>query len=319
MGVLPLFEHPSGFDRAALAGKLDELARQDVWIGTSSWKYEGWLGQIYTPERYLARGKFSRKQFEEKCLAEYSETFPIVCGDFAFYQFPTEAFWEKLFCSAPPNLRYAFKVPEDITRKAFPVQTRYGARAGLRNPGYLDPELFDKSFLKPLHPYSTQVPLLIFEFGTFSQKHYSGVDEFLQDLDPFLEAIPKTYRYSVEVRNREFLTPQYFGCLRDNGIAHVFNAWARMPELHRQIAMEDAYTADFTVTRGLLAFGRPYEKAVEAFSPYDRIQEENPAARKSMHELIERARRTRQSAYLFVNNRLEGNAPMTIEAIVRDD
>jgi uncharacterized protein YecE (DUF72 family) len=319
MGVLPLFEHPSSFDRTALATKLDELARQNVWIGTSSWKYEGWLGQIYTPERYLARGKFSRKQFEEKCLAEYSETFPIVCGDFAFYQFPTEAFWEKLFRSAPPKLQYAFKVPEDITRKTFPVQARYGARAGLRNPGYLDAELFQQSFLKPLHPYARQVPLLIFEFGTFSQKHYPGVDEFLQDLDPFLETIPKTYRYSVEVRNREFLTPQYFSCLRDRGIAHVFNAWARMPELHRQIGREDAYTADFTVARGLLAFGRPYEKAVEAFSPYDRIQEENPAARKSMRDLIERSRRTRQSAYLFVNNRLEGNAPMTIEAIVRDE
>jgi uncharacterized protein YecE (DUF72 family) len=319
MGVLPLFEQPSSFDRAALASKLEALRQENVWIGTSSWKYEGWLGQIYTPERYLARGKFSRKRFEEKCLAEYGETFPIVCGDFAFYQFPSEAFWEKLFRSAPARLKYAFKVPEEITRKAFPAQARYGPRAGLHNSGYLDPELFDQSFLKPLQPYSSQVPLLIFEFGTFSQRHYPGVDEFLQDLDPFLQAIPRTYRYSIEIRNREFLTAQYFSCLRDHGVAHVFNGWARMPEIHRQMAIKDAYTADFTVTRGLLAFGRPYEKAVEAFSPYDRIQEENPEARSSMRDLIERARRVREPAYLFVNNRLEGNAPMTIEAIVQDD
>ena len=318
MGILPLFEQPSGFDRASVAAKLGALAQQNVWIGTSSWKYEGWLGQIYTAERYLARGKFSRKQFEEKCLAEYSETFPIICGDFAFYQFPSEAFWEKLFRSAPPRLRYVFKVPEEITRKSFPVHERYGSRAGLKNPGYLDPVLFAESFLKPLEPYSSQIPLLIFEFGTFSQRNYPGVDEFLQDLDPFLEAIPRTHRYSVEIRNREFLTPQYFECLRDHGAAHVFNAWARMPELHRQVAIAEAYTADFTVTRGLLAFGRAYEKAVEAFSPYDRIQEENPGARRSIRDLIERARRVRESAYIFVNNRLEGNAPMTIEGILQD-
>ena len=31
---------------------------------------------------------FRRKRFEAECLREYAETFPTVCGDFAFYQFP---------------------------------------------------------------------------------------------------------------------------------------------------------------------------------------------------------------------------------------
>ena len=75
--------------------KATELGAKGVFIGTSSWKYEGWLGQIYTRERYLSRGKFSRRVFEQECLREYSETFPAVCGDFAFYQFPTEEFWRK--------------------------------------------------------------------------------------------------------------------------------------------------------------------------------------------------------------------------------
>jgi uncharacterized protein YecE (DUF72 family) len=317
MAVLPLFDQPSGFDRAALGSKLRMLANENVWIGTSSWKYEGWLGQIYSPERYVSRGKFSRKRFEEECLSEYSETFPIVCGDFAFYQFPTEAFWEKLFRRAS-HLQFAFKVPEEITVKTFPTHARYGPKAGLSNPAYLDAGLFQESFLNVVAPWSGQIAVLIFEFGTFSQKSYPGVEEFLRDLDPFLAAIPKTYRYSVEVRNREFLALQYFDCLRHHGVAHVFNGWARMPELHRQMRMADAYTADFTVTRGLLRFGRPNEKAVEAFSPYDRIQDENPEARRSLKDVVERARRLRESAYVFVNNRLEGNAPMTIEGVVRD-
>ena len=67
-----LFEEPSSFDRAGLGRRLRELASENIWIGTSSWKYEGWLGQIYTPSRYRTRGKFSKKLFEETCLAEYA-------------------------------------------------------------------------------------------------------------------------------------------------------------------------------------------------------------------------------------------------------
>src|ERR1700734_3316471 len=104
--MLPLFDPPSAFNRAGLAQRLRALAAQNILIGGSSWKYEGWLGQIYSPERYLSRGKFSKKRFEAECIAEYAETFPVVCGDFSFYQFPTPEFWQKLFLSAPPSLKF---------------------------------------------------------------------------------------------------------------------------------------------------------------------------------------------------------------------
>src|SRR5919198_4891903 len=92
-----LFPEPSGFDRERLASALRRLASENIWIGGSSWKYEGWLGQIYTRERYLERGRFSRRLFERPCLREYAETFPVVCGDFLFYQFPSEQYWQRLF------------------------------------------------------------------------------------------------------------------------------------------------------------------------------------------------------------------------------
>ncbi len=97
MVTLPMFDPPSTFDTRSLAHKLRALAADVIWIGGSSWKYEGWLDQIYTRERYTTRGRFSKKKFEAECLAEYAETFPIVCGDFSFYQFPTPQFWRKLF------------------------------------------------------------------------------------------------------------------------------------------------------------------------------------------------------------------------------
>ena len=48
------------FPLEALRRQLAGLTAAGIYIGTSSWKYEGWLGLIYTPERYTTRGKFSR-------------------------------------------------------------------------------------------------------------------------------------------------------------------------------------------------------------------------------------------------------------------
>jgi uncharacterized protein YecE (DUF72 family) len=310
--MLPLFDPPPAFDRGALAERLRALAAEKIWIGTSSWKYEGWLDQIYRRERYLSRGKFSRRRFETECLAEYAETFPIVCGDFSFYQFPSPEFWAKLFGSAPATLQFALKVPEEVTCEVFPKHPRYGPRAGLRNDAYLNVDAIRALFLEMLEPYATRVPVLIFEFGARTAAPY----EFIDCLGSFLTALPFTFRYAVEIRNRDYLIARYFDCLRAHAVAHVFNSWTRMPPLAEQIAIPGVFTTDFTVTRALLRPGRAYEDAVARFTPYDRVQDENPEARDALRALIRRMREERRAAYIFANNRLEGNAPGTIQAVV---
>lgn len=316
MSLLPLFDEPPSVNQSDLAQRLADLAREGVYFGTSSWKYEGWLGSIYTPERYYVRGKFSKKRFEETCLHEYADTFPVVCGDFSYYNFPSETQWRALFQNAPEKLRFAFKVPEAITVRTFPAHPRYGARAGGANDLFLDPDAFRRLFLEPLEPYRRRVSLLILEFSAFPRKSFRETSEFTELLDRFFAAVPKEWRYSVEIRNTEFFEEEYFACLRTHGAAHVFNAWTRVPELPDQIAIAEAFTAPFTVARALLRAGRSYEEAVEAFSPYERVQDENPEARAALRELMSRARQMNEEAYLFVNNRLEGNAPGTIAAVV---
>jgi uncharacterized protein YecE (DUF72 family) len=311
-----LFEEAGAFDRAGLASRLRALANEGIFIGGSSWKYEGWLGQIYTRGRYLSRGRFSPKLFEAECLREYAETFPAVCGDFAFYQFPTEEFWRKLFAQVPPGFRFAFKAPEQITCKVFPEHARYGQQAGVENEAFLNAHIFREMFLRPLAPYRDKTALVIFEFGAFSRKSFADLPEFLDRLDPFLASLPPEFRYAVEIRNPEFLDKDYFSCLRSHRAAHVYNAWSRMPELRQQMAIPDSMTADFLVCRALLRFGRTYEQAVAAFQPYTEIRDPNPEARESMRVLIDRARENRQFLFLFVNNRLEGNSPLTILAVV---
>ena len=315
MQMLPLFDEPEPGARSPLASRMHELAEQGIYFGTSSWKYPGWLGSIYTPQRYFTRGRFSRKKFEAECLAEYAETFPAVCGDFSFYQFPLDSYWFRLFASAPKELTFAFKVPEEVTVKTWPKHERYAARGGSDNESFLNAELFGRMFAEPLEPYAGHVGVIIFEFGTLPQQSPDGVEAFVDDLSRFLGALPRGWRYAVEVRNPEFLDPVYFDCLRAWNVAHVFNAWTRMPELPEQVAREEAFTADFLVARALLRQGRPFAEAVEKFQPYERVQEPYPGARAALKALMERAARKKQLAFLFVNNRLEGNAPGTIEAV----
>ncbi|MEO8027224.1 MAG: DUF72 domain-containing protein [Bryobacteraceae bacterium] len=314
-----LFAEPPKFDRDGLAARLARLREQNIFIGTSSWKYEGWLDQIYTPERYVTRGKFSKARFESECLAEYAQVFPIVCGDFSFYQFPTPEYWQKLFASASPDLHFAFKIPEEITVNVWPHHARYGPRAGFRNESFLNAALLEAAFLDLLKPYRARVPVLIFEFGAFAQKSFAHAGEFLHALKPFLAALPDTFRYGVEVRNEDYLVPAYFDALRERNITHVFNAWSRMPEIGEQIEMPGAFTSDIVVSRALLKKGRAYEDAVAQFSPYREVQDPNDSARAALRALIQRAQKERRSAYLFVNNRLEGNSPGTIEAVLGDD
>jgi len=314
--VGPLFEDPDAFPRDHLADRLRHLAAQNIYIGGSSWKYEGWLGQVYSRERYLSRGRFSKKLFEAECLREYSEVFPTVCGDFAFYQFPTEDFWSNLFRKAPEHFRFAFKVPEQITCKVFPSHPRYGAQAGQENEAFLDAHALQEMFLRPLLPHKRKTALLIFEFGAFGRRSFEDVTGFVERLDPFLAKLPPEFRYAVEIRNPGFLEPDYFSCLRSHRVAHVYNAWSKMPELRHQIAIPDSATADFQVCRALLRQGRVYEEAVDKFAPYHEVQDPNPEARDSMRILIGRARENKQFLFLFVNNRLEGNAPATILSLV---
>ena len=167
-----------------------------------------------------------------------------------------------------------------------------------------------------MEAYRAKTALLIFEFGTFARSTFSSAAEFLDRLDPFLANLPPGFRYAVEIRNPEFLEREYFTCLRRHGVAHVYNAWSRMPELRHQMSIPESRTADFAVCRALLRYGRVYEDAVKRFAPYREIQDPNPQARDSMRVLIGRTREDRGMLFLFVNNRLEGNAPLTIVSLV---
>src|SRR5579883_3373980 len=139
-------------NRGELAERAVSLATQGVYIGTSSWKYPGWLGMLYDRARYEYRGKFAMTRFNGECLAEYAEVFKTVCIDAAYYNFPSQQYLEGMVNQTPDDFRFGLKVTDAITIKKFPKLDRFGDVAGKPNESYLNADLFGKAFLTPCEP-----------------------------------------------------------------------------------------------------------------------------------------------------------------------
>ncbi len=306
------------FDREQMGERAAALAAQGVYLGTSSWKYEGWMGQLYTAGRYEFRGKVAKTRFERDCLREYGEVFKTVCVDAAYYTFPSRQYLERMADQVPGDFLFGFKVTDAITVRKFPRLERFGDLAGKPNENFLNADLFAAAFLKPCEAIRTNVGLLVFEFSRFWPTDYASGRDFVADLDRFFGQLPQGWPYGVELRNRNWLRADYFECLARHAIAHVYNSWEAMPPVGEQMALAGSQTNPALVAaRFLLKPGRRYEEAVRAFQPYDRTKEVNPEARQAGAALIAAGiKAQRRKTFVFVNNRLEGNALSTIEAML---
>lgn len=306
-------------NRERLKRQLAELAAQGVYLGTSSWKYPGWRGQLYDEGRYVYRGEFSQARFEKLCLAEYAEVFKSVSVDAAYYKFPDRRHLEGLVSQVPPDFQFAFKVTDQITIKRFTNLPRFGRRAGQPNEHFLNADLFASAFLAPCEPFKRNVGLLMFEFSHFYPSDYARGRDFMAELDGFLGKLPRGWRYGVEIRNRGFLRAEYFAMLARHGVAHVYNNWHDMPTVGEQMQLPGSRTApELLAARFLLKPGRKYEEAVELFSPYASVKEVNAEGRAAGAALIRRAQASggQTKAFIYVNNRFEGNALGTIAAML---
>lgn len=317
-GTLPLFGEEISPRQSVSASeyieknapRIKRWASKGIYFGSSSWKYPGWRGQVYNKDYR------SKKAFNDNALAEYSELFPTVCADFALYDFPDPDTMKLIHDQTTDDFKVSLKVTDRITIKRYPNIPRFGPKAGTENPDFLNVELFQDQFLKPLEHLKKKRGIIIFEFSTFQPGSGVTYERFVELLDDFLAKLPKGYDYAVEIRNSEFLTEEYLKMLAAHGVAHVLNNWTRMPPIIEQIKIGGVLTTKFSVSRALLKRGRTYEQAVRMFQPYTEIKEENPELRLGMVEAVHRCITEGRSLYAYINNRAEGNSPKTIEGIL---
>jgi uncharacterized protein YecE (DUF72 family) len=283
----------------------------EVHFGTSSWTYPGWKGLVYDQD-YPATGAGARM------LEEYARwpLFSTVGIDSSFYAPLTPKTLTSYAAALPPGFRCVSKVWDRITVHTF-AKAREKAKGGQPNPDFLNAVLFQEAVLEPCQAhFADHLGPFAFEFQQVpTGRKGLTPQQFADALDRFFGELPRGPQYSVEIRNAEFLVPAYFAVLREHNVAHLFNSWTRMPPIGAQLDLPGSITADFVVARALLRPGRQYAAAVEAFAPYDRVQDENPELRSDLARLAETAVKLRIPAYILVNNRAEGSAPHTVAAV----
>jgi len=289
-----------------LAAALPEHVR----LGTSTWTYDGWTGDVY---HRLYRGPEPSRRLEE--YGRYP-LFRTVGIDSAFYDPPTEDTLAAYARALPPGFPCVSKVWDRITAKRFTRDPRWGELAGKLNPDFLNADLFKDAVLLPYaRTFREHAGCFVFEFQAMRGRDLPDVADWAERLDGFLGALPREFRYAVELRNPELLHDLHGVALQRNAVAHVFNSWAEMPSIGAQLDLSWTFPASFTVARALLRPGRSYEEAVRLFQPYDRVREPQPGLRQDLLRLMGEAVRRRIEALVIVNNRSEGNAPGTIRAL----
>jgi len=291
------------------------LARQippTIRFGTSTWTYDGWFGDVYH-RRYRGPQPASR-------LEEYSRypLFRTVGIDSAFYDPPSEDELASYARALPSGFPCVSKVWDRITAKRLGQDAPQPGLAGMRNPDFLNAALFKDSVLDPYsRVFRDHAGCFVFEFQAMRGKDLPDPLQWADQLDDFLQELPRGFRYAVELRNPELLTGVHGEVLKRHGVAHVFNSWTEMPPIGEQIDLGWTFPTSFTVARALLKPGRRYSDAVKQFQPYDRVQEPLPDLRHDLVRLVSEAHRRRVEAFILANNRAEGNAPGTIRAVAR--
>jgi uncharacterized protein YecE (DUF72 family) len=280
-------------------------------FGTSTWTYDGWSGEVY---HRAYRGAQPARRLEE--YARYP-LFRTVGIDSAFYEPPAEPILAAYARALPPGFPCVSKVWDRITARRFNQDARWGNLAGQRNPDFLNADLFKDAVLAPYaRAFRDHAGAFVFEFQAMQGKDLPEPAAWAAELDVFLGWLPGDFRYAVELRNPELLTDAHGTVLARHGVAHVFNSWTGMPTIGEQLELPWTFAAGFTVARALLRPGRAYADAVKLFEPYDRIRDPQPEVRQDLLRLVAEAVQRRMEALILVNNRLEGNAPGTIRALV---
>lgn len=209
---------------------------------------------------------------------------------------------------------------EEVTIPVYGRHPRYGAKAGKPNPHFLNAEVFVNKFLSRYIDAGVldNTGPFVFQFQALPKREASSPQSFIERLDSFLAQLPQDFNYATEVRNQEILVPEYFSALSRHNVTHCFNHWTSMPPLVDQMkaaAAGGGIGASFLTSRILTPIGVSYQQAVERFTPYDSIKIIQEQMRADVARLAKRAVQRAIPVYVLVNNRCEGYAPGTIDAI----
>lgn len=172
--------------------------------------------------------------------------------------------------------------------------------------------------------------------SSLNQSHEWFVCALVGRIDYLLAALPLLDPLALdgviarEVRNADFLAPAYTPLLAQvlraarqasgNPVTYCLGLHAKMPPIEEQLPLLRALWPGPLVCRWNLhrrhgAYG--YENAKAQYAPFDRLQDPDPTTRAHFARVITGTCSAGQNAYVTINNKAEGYAPLSVEELAR--
>ena len=85
------------------------------------------------------------------------------------------------------------------------------------------------SFLKVMETLGDKLGPLLLQFPYFNKNVFASREQFDKLLRPFLDGLPKGFRFSVEIRNKNWISWDFLELLRDRSVGFTLLAQAWMP------------------------------------------------------------------------------------------
>jgi uncharacterized protein YecE (DUF72 family) len=319
----------------ALFYKFRDLHPQ-IFIGTASDRYAGWLGQIYSPEKYEGRitrrvKNLEKNSYVEEVLpidsvVEYFEHFPFLEIDFTFYRLlldeqgrPTANYelLKKYQRYLKGDDRLILKVPQVIMAK----KLRQGKNI-IQNAAYLNPDIFTGHFYEPANEIlGNNLRGFILEQEYHRKQDRLPMEQLAGELDVFFQAIPSDQRYHLEIRTPAYLEEPVFEVLAKHGVGQIFSQWTWLPPLKKQFEKSGGRIFNASkkvVIRLLTPIGMRYDETYARAYPFDKLVEGlfKPVMVEEAVNLVRDILEQGAVVYLIINNRAGGNAPMIAESFV---
>jgi len=165
------------------------MRRAKLWIGTSGFYYDHWIGKCY-PEGID----------RHDLLPYYAGHFKTVEVNSTFYHLPRSSTVEHWLAATPEDFTFALKAYRGITHYKKLKEARSELLAFLH-------------LVKPLRP---KLGVLLFQLPPSLKR-----DDAL--LHAFLEQLPAGYRYAFEFRHASWVDDTVFALLRQHGAGFCIN------------------------------------------------------------------------------------------------
>lgn len=289
-------------------------------MGTSSWSFPGWRGLVW-------QGDHSDSQLSRQGLAAYSSHPLLRCVslDRSFYRPLSSSAYAAYAAQVPDHFRFVVKAPSLVTD----ALVRGSDGRGMQdNPAFLDPMLAVTEFVQPaIEGLGTKIGALVFQLSPLPPAWLARLDDVLARLAGMLAALPRLESIApgsvvaVEVRNPEFLSPAFASVLKAAAATYCVGLHPRMPPIEEQLPMLRAMWPAPLVCRWSLnrrhgAYG--YEEAKGLYEPFDRLQDPDPATRRTLARVIAATTGASLPVYITVNNKAEGSAPLSVVELAKE-